>query len=505
MRTKPLALLSSLAFASLLTAAQGWAQEPKIAAPAGWAPKTVAYLKASNTRHDYQFGASVALSADGSTLAVGSINESSGAKGVNGNQADHSKNDAGAVYVFTRKNGVWAQQAYIKASNPKEAALFGNAVALSSDGNTLAVGAYLENSGSAGVNGNQADASADGAGAVYVFTRTGTNWAQQAYIKASNPAEGDQFGFSVALSGDGNTLAAGAIEEASRATGVNGDQKDRGAPGTGAVYVYSRSGTSWTQQAYLKPDGPGGLFGYSAGLSGDGNTLAIGAEDAMGGGFVYVFARNGGAWSRQARFNAVNGENGDNFGWSVAISADGNTIVAGANDEDSLLSGVHAPQDENPKDAVRDTWAGAAYVFTRQTGGGWTEQAFLKPINTRKNDQFGNAVAISADGNTVAVGSLFGAGPGGSKGTDADPNDDSVSASGSVYVYTHRGGSWTAAAYVKAPNARASAQFGNAVALSADGRTLAVGSSRETSAAKGINGNQADKSAPDAGAVYVFY
>jgi hypothetical protein len=222
-------------------------------------------------------------------------------------------------------------------------------------------------------------------------------------------------------------------------------------------------------------------------------------------GFIYAFTRKGTNWTKQAKFNAVNGEQGDNLGWSLAVSADGNTIIAGANDEDSLLSGVHAPKDENPNDAVRDTSTGAAYVFVRDGSGNWTEQAFLKPINQRKNDQYGSSVAISADGNTVAVGSIFGAGAGGSKGVNADPNDDSNSASGSVYIYTRNGSTWTPAAYVKAPNARASAQFGNSVALSGDGKTLAVGSFRETSAAKGINGNAADKSAPDAGAVYVFY
>src|SRR6185503_8886711 len=140
---------------------------------------------------------------------------------------------SGAVYVFTRAGSGWAQQAYIKASNPGQSDKFGYAVSLSQDGNTLAVSAYFESSAAKGVNGNQNDRSIQAAGAVYVFTRAGTRWTQQAYVKASNtgelgkgeePTDGDQFGFSIGLSADGNTLAAGAISEDSGAKGINGDQ-----------------------------------------------------------------------------------------------------------------------------------------------------------------------------------------------------------------------------------------------------------------------------------------
>jgi FG-GAP repeat len=477
--------------------------EDKITSPSGWVPKEVSYIKASNTTHDFQFGYSIAVSGDGNTLAVGSINESGGSKGVNGSQANQTIRDSGAAYVFTRRNGAWVQQAYIKASNPKEEALFGNAIALSNDGNTLAVGAYLENSKASGVNGNQADTSLDSSGAVYVFTRAGANWSQQAYVKASNPSEGDQFGFSVGLSGDGNTLAVGAIEEASKATGVNGDQMDRSAPGSGAVYVFGRTGSTWSQQAYTKPDETNGLYGYSVGLSNDGNTLAAGDEGA-GPGYVYVFTRQGSTWAKQGVLMAVNGERGDNFGWCLSVSGDGNTIAIGANDEDSVLTGT-PPPDQGAHDANRDTSAGAAYVFVRDASGKWSQQVWLKAINARKNDQFADSISISRDGNTVAVGSIFGAGSGGSKGVNADPNDDSLSGSGSAYIYTRTGATWKPAAYVKATNARVGAQFANSVALSGDGKTLAVGSAKETSNAKGVNGNQADTSAPEAGAVYIYY
>ncbi|HWO19525.1 MAG TPA: FG-GAP repeat protein, partial [Kofleriaceae bacterium] len=190
------------------------------------------YGKASNTGAGDGFGFSVALSGD--TLAVGALCEDSAATGVDGNQADNSASSAGAAYVFVRSGTTWTQQACVKASNTGAGDQFGTPVALSGD--TLAVGARSEASAATGVNGNQADNSASGAGAVYVFVRSGATWMQRAYVKASNPGADGYFGYSAALSGD--TLAVGAYGEASAATGVNGNQADNRASGAGAVYVF---------------------------------------------------------------------------------------------------------------------------------------------------------------------------------------------------------------------------------------------------------------------------
>src|SRR6266436_3505967 len=299
--------------------------------------------------------------------------------------------------------------AYIKASNAKKDDQFGFTVALSGDGNTMAVGTTGEDSSATGVNGNQADTSMAGSGAVYVFTRSGTAWSQQAYVKASNTGEkedGDQFGYSVALSSDGNTLATGAIAERSAATGINGDQSSNAADGSGAVYVFARSGATWSQQAYVKPWNTtvrGGLFGYSVGLSGNGDTMAVGTYDEdRGRGAAYIFARTGATWSQQNRLTTSNAEPGDSLGCSIAISDDGNTVVAGAFDEDSILRGIQPPN-EGSNDAASDVSTGAAYVFVRN-GTAWTQQAFIKATNTRLNDQFAWALALSRDGDTLAVG-----------------------------------------------------------------------------------------------------
>jgi trimeric autotransporter adhesin len=499
--TLGVAALGSGGFAQLLSERRG--------ASFTGTPKAVTYIKASNTKKESQFGYAIALSGDGNTLAVGARFEASAASGIDGNQSDKSAPGAGAVYVFSRRGKAWSQQAYIKASNAGADNQFGSALALSNDGDTLAVGSLFEDSAATGINGDQGDNSAENSGAVYVFNRNGTTWSQQAYVKASNTKADDQFGYSLALSGDGNTLAVGAVGEDSSATGIDGNQADQSVDAAGAVYVFTRSGKVWSQQAYVKGEitGSGFMFGYSVGLNADGNTLTVGAYDETknkgvneGEGAVYVFSRSGKRWSQQAHLEASNAERGDSLGCSIAISADGNTIAAGAFDEDSLLTGVQ-PADAGAHDRSTDTSAGAAYVFVRN-GSTWTQQAFIKASNARKYAQFGWALALSRDGNTLAVGAhLEGSG---AKGVNGNQADDSAPEAGAVYLLTRSGNNWAQQAYLKASNTRPSSEFGISVALDTRGAVLAVGAHFESSSAMGINGNQADQRAKNAGAAYVY-
>jgi hypothetical protein len=209
-----------------------------VLARSGTAWSQEAYVKASNTGAGDRFGAGLALSGDGATLAVGASGEDSAAAGAGGNEADDSAADAGAVYVLARSGPAWSQQAYLKASNTGAGDGFGRSVALSSDAAALVVGASGEGSAATGVGGDQADDSAAPAGAVYVLARGGAAWTQQAYVKASNTGAGDGFGASVALSADGSTLAANATGEDSAATGIDGDQADNSAESAGAVYLF---------------------------------------------------------------------------------------------------------------------------------------------------------------------------------------------------------------------------------------------------------------------------
>ncbi|MBK8170389.1 MAG: integrin [Sandaracinaceae bacterium] len=404
-----------------------------------------AYLKASNTGSGDSFGYSLALSSDGSTLAVSALGEASNATGIGGNQADNSAGLAGAVYVFTRASSVWSQQAYVKASNSAAGDGFGWSVSLSSDGNTLAVGAVGEDSNATVINGVQADNSALGAGAVYAFTRAGSVWTQQAYVKASNTEATDRFGWSVSLSSDGNTLAVGAYGESSSATGIGGDQANNSVADSGAVYVFTRAGVIWTQQAYVK---------------------------------------------------ASNTNASDTFGFSVAVSSDSNTLAVGARDEDSNAGGINGDQTNNSA-----ANAGAVYVFTR-AGSVWTQEAYVKASNSGGGDLFGSSVALSSNGNTLVVGALGEA----SNATDVNlsQTDNSASGSGAAYIFVRALSVWSQAGYVKASNTDAGDHFGTSLALSSDGNTLAVGAPNESSNATGIGGNQANNSATSAGAVYVY-
>jgi hypothetical protein len=400
---------------------------------------TVRYLKVSNPGEDDRLGighalvgATLAMSADGNTLAVSAPHEDSGATGVNGNQRDESAWDSGAAYVFVRTGPTWSQQAYIKPSNTQTSDKFGFALALSGDGNTLAIGATLEDSsarsinppspgGSGGTGGGQADNSADSAGAAYVFVRNGSTWSQQAYVKASNADAGDQFGWSVALSRDGSTLAVGAQTEASAATGVN-------PPSPGAIREADRP-ASTARRVALPPD-PGGTSADQADNS---------AADA---GAVYVFTRKGTAWTQQAYVKASNAQAGDRFGFSLTLSGDGHTLAAGSYDEDGSAKGVNGVSDEGAPNS------GAAYVFVRR-GAAWTQEAYVKASNTVRNIAFGSAVALSADGATLAVGAVDETNL--TRGIDGDQSstpDNSISA-GSIYIFGRTDGGWRQQASVK--------------------------------------------------------
>ncbi|MEY4166619.1 MAG: hypothetical protein RIR52_443, partial [Acidobacteriota bacterium] len=497
------------------------------------------YLKASNTDEASNtsvgdsFGYSVAISGD--TVVIGAPYEDSNAKGVNGDQMNDAAPGSGAAYVFVRNGTAWSQQAYLKASNTDSGDRFGFSVAILGD--TVVIGAIDEDSNATGVDGDQTNNSGynSGAnsGAVYVFVRNGTAWSQQAYLKASNsgyyrstgtvPIQSEGFGFSVAISGD--TVVVGGPGEASNAKGVNGDQMNVAAFGSGAAYVFVRNGTVWSQQAYLKASNTSELdrFGTSVAISRD--TLVVGArgEDsnatgvngdqmnnaAYDSGAAYVFVRNGTTWSQQAYLKPSNTSYYDSgipsfpfaelffytggrpgFGISVAISED--TVVVGAPTEDSSATGVNGNQ---MNDSAANS--GAAYVFVRN-GATWSQQSYLKASNTDSEDGFGWSVAISGD--AVVVGAL--AEDSKETGINGDQADNSALNSGAAYVFVRNGGRWSQQSYLKASNTGKGDYLGYKVAIS--GGTIVMGAYQEDSNATGINGDQANNSSSDSGAAYIY-
>ena len=318
------------------------------------------------------------------------------------------------------------------------------------------------------------------------------------YFKATNTEPSDSFGFAVAVSGDGSTLAVSAVSEDS---GSAADPSDDSVADSGAIYIYvDDGGGQWSPQAYIKADIPVGstFLGGSLALSEDGGTLAAGARNESA---AYVFVRFGtGQWAQQERLQGANTTTDDDFGNDVDLSADGNTLVVGAFSESSSLTGIDPVQDNSLAPV-----AGATYVFVRDEFGAWTQQAYIKASNTGAGDEFGAAVAISDDGDTLAVGapredSL-------ATGIDGDQLDDSSTSVGAVYVFGRDGmGQWSQQAYVKASNPNPMDEF-HVVALSRDGSVLAVGAPFEDSVAVGLGGDQGNVGPGfdgNRGAVYVF-
>ena len=384
------------------------------------APRSVD-SSSSNPAANNSFGGSLAL--DGDTLVVGSVGQ------------DTLGSNSGAAYVFTRTAGVWSQQAFLKASNPGASDNFGRSIDV--DGDTLIVGAPNEDSNALGVGGSQTDNSAANSGAAYVFVRSGTSWLQQAYVKASNTGADDQFGYSVALVGD--TAVVGAVNEASNATGVNGVQSNNSQSKAGATYVFTRSGSTWSQQAYLK---------------------------------------------------ASNTDNNDQFGIALAMS--GETLVIGSAGESSSSPGVNGNQlDESQQDA------GAAYVFVR-TSGVWAQQAYIKASNPGLEDLFGIEVALHGD--TLVVGAFHE--NSNATGVDGNQADESADDAGAAYVFERNGTTWSQLAYLKASNTQAGDSFGGACAVF--GESIVCSAIAESSNATGIDGDQANDLAPQAGACYAF-
>jgi hypothetical protein len=422
-----------------------------------------------------RFGYSVALNAYGNTALVGAYCDTFDAEWCQG-----------SAYVFSRSGMTWSQQAKLVAADGEAIDYFGSSAALSEDGNIAAVGAP----------GDDVDSISD-QGSVYLFARSGTYWSQQQTLFPIYGEPYDQFGQSVALSADGNTVLGGSpgageddrgaaylfarfdsswnIFFLQASNGAAGDRlgaavalsadgttalvstpyTDAGEQGDqGSAYVFTGSGNSWySQQAQLlATDGVGGdYFGWSAALSADGNTALIGAiykdiGSNVDQGAVYSFTRSGTAWSQQARLAASDGAQWDDFGYAVALSADGNTALAGASYDDP---GVQADQ-------------GSAYVFA---GGGasWSQQERLVAWGEGgEGSRFGYAVALSADGNTALVGA---------------PNDDVSfkNNQGSAYVFARSGALWSQQARLIASDGAAEDEFGWVVTLSADGNTALIG------------------------------
>jgi hypothetical protein len=354
-----------------------------------------------------QLGTSIALSADGATLLVGAPGDNTPT--------------LGAAYVFVRSAGLWTQQGpKLVPTGGVGTDQFGNSVALSADGNTAVVGAYTDDNNT---------------GAAFIFVRSGTTWMQQGpKLFPPNAVSNGEFGSSVALSADGNTTVIGAPLDS----------------GTGAAYVFVRSGGVWTQQARVLPTGGSGAgaFGASAALNANASTAIIGANADNGAiGAAYIFVRSGTAWAQQGpKLTPTGGVGAGQFGGSCSLGSDGNTAMVGA---------------------LRDnSGVGAAYVFVR-SGITWSQQgAKLTPTGGVGMGQFGISLSLSGDGNTAVIGANFDA-----------------SGIGAAYLFARSGVVWSQQGPKLAHTGGVGAvqDFGYSSSLSADTSTVAVGALADTS------------------------
>ena len=410
--------------------------------------RAIGYVKPGAATGIRNFGQGVALSPDGSVMAVGA---------------------SATVDLFARSGGrwQWAQTlSFQVASYPRPVV---------SDDGTLLVGMF-------GHDGAFADQ-----GLVQVFSRTPSGWTQSDEWNPPAPRYLGNFGAFLGISRDATVAVVGEYVS----------------PGGGSFHVYRRTGGTWAKETTIEPQHsqPGALFGVMAKVSADGSTIVVGAQYERSGSltdetdtgtanagaaFVYGYDTGAGAWTKRAYLKAPVPGVDDLFGASTAISGDGDTVVIGARNQS--VAGV-----------LR---AGVAYVFRRHAGAYTLDQTIPAPQPTLNATFGGFGLAITPDGTVLAIAARGDSSNG--TGVDADATQGAALTAGAVHLYRLAGAQFARARYLKAPNTGSGDLFGDVIDIAADGRTIAVGATGESSAASGIGGDQADNSVANRGAAYLY-
>ena len=384
-------------------------------------------LVASDGAANDNFGYSVAVSGDGNTVVVGAYLD------------DDNGSNSGSAYIYKYDGNDW-NETKLLASDGAAGDYFGYSVAVSDNGNTVVVGARYDDT----IAGTDS-------GSAYIYRYDGTDW-DETKLVASDGAASDNFSISVTVSGDGNTVVVGSyFDDTTRGTN------------SGSAYIYKYDGTNWDETKLVAGDGAANdNLGISIAISGDGNTLVVGArfDDTSTGtnsGSAYIYKYDGTNWD-ETKLVASDGAADDYFGYSVDVSGDGSTVVVGAyGDDDKGLS------------------SGSAYIY-KYDGTNWNETK-LVASDGAANYYFGWSIAVSGYGNTILVG--------------AYGDDDNGSTSGSVYNYKYNGTGWDETKLLAGDGA-ASDYFGYSVAISSDSTTIVVGA----------YGN--DDTGSSSGSVYIF-
>ncbi|HWR64254.1 MAG TPA: PKD domain-containing protein [Candidatus Thermoplasmatota archaeon] len=342
------------------------------------------------------FGAAISL--DGDTALIG---------------ADGDNDLMGAAYIFIRTGATWSQQAKLTPADGQTYDRFGFAVSLSGD--TALIGALID------------DDNGEDSGSAYVFTRSGTTWSQQAKLLASDGTEDDWFGRSVCLIGDVALIGAAGDDD----NGVD----------SGSAYMFTRTGTTWAQQQKLLASDAAGDDYFGAAVCLNNNTALIGAylddDNGVDSGSAYMFTRTGTTWAQQQKLLATDGQAGDFFG--CAVSLDKNTAIIGASCDDDIGS-----------------TSGSAYMFTC-TGTTWAQQQKLLASDGQAGDLFGCSVSLDSD---VAM-------------IGADGYDYNGFDTGTAYVFNYTDAGWTEQQQLLPSDIPFEEHFGNSLSLDRD--TVLIG------------------------------
>lgn len=423
---------------------------------------TIGYFKASNTEAGDLFGRDAVISDDGLTLAVSAEHESSGASGVNGDQADNSSTGSGAVYIFRGNGSVWRQEAYLKPPVNRDGARLGAAIT-TLNGRTMA----LSRDGSLAVIGAPAIDSQNFAesGEVYVYQRGSTGWRHTATIQSPDPKTSDFFGVSIDLSLDGMTLKV----SSNLPSDGNGHAEGR-------THIYRRSGSTWQREVTLAPYYTGD-FCRTSRLSGDGATLVVNCYSLSDSFHAVTYKHIAGTWVHISDLTLARYMDQR----ALALNYDGTALALGMLQGSTPAVGLYR-------------WSGAAWV---------SEDVIPKPAVLGTGGAFGFSLVFDRPGNQLAIGDYTSTAAG--AGVSGTVSQGGVQ-HGAVFVYRRSSAAtlpWRLRSVVKAPNPGPDF-FGSTVSLSGSGKTLAVGAQWEASKARGVHGDQTDESAPDAGAAYLY-
>ena len=438
-----------------------------------------------------------AFNLDASRMVYGAVYEDSNSASAPEN---NGTTDSGAVYVFDKDaSGNWSQTAYLKAPLPTENEWFGSSVAITGDGNTIAVGA---------AGGSQA----------YIYQYENGSWQNTAILSPTTAFTGSEsteyFGGDIDISDDATTVVVSAYRDRRDSTG---EYMDAVGSQAGAVYVFELSSNTWSQAAYLKPEyiAERFYFGRSIDLTPDGSLLAVSAEgdpstsasngdqsntDLPSSGAVFVYERSDSSWNEISYLKPDyrDLEETDGFGSAVSFNDDGLILAVGAYLEDSISAEINMGEDDNEANG-----SGAAYIFTRSGDTTWHQDAYIKAPNRNNAQAFGNTISISGDGQKLAVGTVRDFNSIGGIQSDFTRYYSSEHDIGSAYVFENTGSEWVYRSYIRSPVINVS-DTNKRVRISRDGKTVGISSSFESSDARGVNGDMTNTDAPNSGAVFLY-